>query len=245
MSVQDKVAIVTGAKHGIGKGIALALAQEGYAAVVVADIDEAGAEATAKEVEGLGAKALAVKCDVSSKADVVELFQKAVAAFGKVDVLVNNAGIYPYKAVAVMTEEDWDKVMNVNLKSVFLCSQEAAKVLPEGGRIVSVSSIASMVGFDGLVHYCASKSGINGFTRAFALELAAKNITINAVAPGAISTPGATMSEEVIQQTLPMIPAARMGQPEDIANAVVFLASPKSSYITGQVIVVDGGWTLR
>jgi 3-oxoacyl-[acyl-carrier protein] reductase len=245
MSVQDKVAIVTGAKHGIGKGIALALAQEGYVAVVVADIDEAGAQATAIEVEGLGVKALAVKCDVSSKADVEQLFQKTIDAFGKVDVLVNNAGIYPYKAVEVMTEEDWDKVMNVNLKSVFLCSQEAAKVLPEGGRIVNISSIASLVGFDGLVHYCASKSGINGFTRAYALELAKKGITINVVAPGAISTPGATMSEEAINQFLPMIPAARVGQPEDIANAVVFLASPKSSYITGQVIVVDGGWTLR
>jgi 3-oxoacyl-[acyl-carrier protein] reductase len=245
MSVQDKVAIVTGAKHGIGKGIALALAEEGYAAVVVADIDEAGAQATAIEVEGMGVKALAVKCDVSLKADVEQLFQKTIDAFGKVDVLVNNAGIYPYKAVDVMTEEDWDKVMNVNLKSVFLCSQEAAKVLPAGGRIVSVSSIASLVGFDGLVHYCASKSGINGFTRAYALELAKKDITINVVAPGAIATPGATMSEEMVKQILPQIPAARVGQPEDIANAVVFLASPKSSYITGQVIVVDGGWTLR
>ncbi len=244
MSVQDKVAIVTGAKHGIGKGIALAMAQEGYS-VVVADIDEAGAQATAKEVEDLGVKALAALCDVSSKASVVALFQKTLDAFGKVDVLVNNAGIYPYKAVEAMTEEDWDQVLNVNLKSVFLCSQEAAKVLPEGGRIVSVSSIASLVGFDNLSHYCASKSGINGFTRAYALELAKKNITINVVAPGAIATPGAAMSDEVLNQFLPMIPAARVGQPEDIANAVVFLASPKSSYITGQVIVVDGGWTLR
>lgn len=244
MSVQNKVAIVTGAKHGIGRGIAIAMAEEGYA-IAVADIDIAGCAETVSAVEALGVKAIAIGCDVSKQADVVAMFQKTIEVFGKVDVLVNNAGVYPFVPVAQMTESDWDRVMNINLKSVFLCSQEAAKVLPEDGRIVSVSSIASVVGFSGLAHYCASKSGINGFTRALALELAEKNITVNVVAPGAITTPGATSTEEIQKQTIAGIPAARMGQPEDIANAVVFLASPKSSYITGQVIVVDGGWTLR
>jgi NAD(P)-dependent dehydrogenase (short-subunit alcohol dehydrogenase family) len=151
-----------------------------------------------------------------------------------------------------MKEADWDKVIDVNLKSIFLCSKEAIKIMPEQGRIVSISSIASFVGFEGLVHYCATKGGINAMTRALALELAPKKITVNAVAPGAIDTPGAsqpdqpkTAAEATRKQTISMIPLARMGQPEDIANAVVFLASPKADYITGQTIIVDGGWTLR
>lgn len=244
MSVQNKVAIVTGAKHGIGRGIAIAMAEEGYT-IAVADIDAAGCAETVSAIEALGMKAIAIGCDVSKQVDVVAMFQKTIEAFGQIDVLVNNAGVYPFVPVAQMTESNWDRVMNINLKSVFLCSQEAAKFLPEGGRIVNISSIASVVGFSGLAHYCASKSGINGFTRVLALELAEKNITVNAVAPGAINTPGATSTEEIQKQTIAGIPAARMGEPADIANAVVFLASPKSSYITGQVIIVDGGWTLR
>ena len=161
--------------------------------------------------------------------------------------MVNNAGIFPFVPFKDMKESDWDKVLDINLKSVFLCSQEAAKVMPEGGRIVSISSIASFVGFEGLVHYCASKGGINSMVRALALEFAPKKITVNAIAPGAIDTPGANVgsNEEVKKQTIAMIPLARMGQPEDIANAVVFLASDKADYITGQTIIVDGGWTLR
>jgi 3-oxoacyl-[acyl-carrier protein] reductase len=135
--------------------------------------------------------------------------------------------------------------MTINLKSNFLCSQAAAKVLPNGGRIVSISSVASIIGFAGLAHYCATKGGINAMIRALALELADRKITVNAVAPGAIQTPGAASSDEQTAQTVMAIPMARMGQPEDIANAVVFLASEQSSYITGQIIVVDGGWTLR
>lgn len=244
--LKDKVAIVTGAGQGIGKGIALALAAEGCS-VVVSDMNAEPCAETAREIEALGVKALAIRSDVSSKQDVADLFAKTQEHFGRLDVLVNNAGIYPFVSFAEMKEEDWDKVIDVNLKGVFLCSQEAAKMIPEGGRIVNISSIASFVGFEGLTHYCASKSGINGFTRALALELAKQQITVNAVAPGAIATPGASgaMNEEAMKQTLSMIPAARQGTPEDIANAVVFLASAASSYITGQVIVVDGGWTLR
>ncbi|MFZ2300182.1 MAG: SDR family NAD(P)-dependent oxidoreductase [Candidatus Moraniibacteriota bacterium] len=251
MLLQNKVAIVTGAWHGIGKGIALALAHEGCD-VVVSDIDEAGCAETAHEVEGLGVKALGVQCDVSSRAAVERLFKQTLDAFGKVDIMVNNAGIYPFVSFAEMTEENWDQVIDVNLKSVFLCAKEAAKILPEGGRIISISSIASLIGFEGLVHYSASKSGINGLTRTLALELAPKKITVNAVAPGAIDTPGSSESdqprtarEETRKQTITAIPLGRMGESSDIANTVVFLASEKSSYITGQVIVVDGGWTLR
>lgn len=239
-----KTAIVTGAGVGIGRGIALALAKEGYN-IVVADINQENCQKVANEILNLGVKSLAVKCDVSSSADVAQLFNQAVKEFERVDVLVNNAGIYPFVSFEKMQESDWDKVINVNLKSIFLCSKEASKIMPEGGRIIDVSSIASLVGFSGLVHYCASKGGVNGMIRALALEMAPKKITVNAVAPGAIQTPGAQGTEESQKQMVATIPLKRIGQPEDIANAVVFLASEKSSYITGQVIVVDGGWTIQ
>jgi 3-oxoacyl-[acyl-carrier protein] reductase len=146
-----------------------------------------------------------------------------------------------------MTEADWDKVIEINLKSVFLASQAAAKVMKEGSKIVQISSIASLVGFEGLTHYCASKGGINGMLRAMALELAPKKINVNAVAPGAIETPGAggAQTGDALKQTLSVIPWQRVGKPADIAGAVTFLASPMADYITGQVLVVDGGWTLK
>jgi 3-oxoacyl-[acyl-carrier protein] reductase len=246
MSFKNKTAVVTGSRRGIGKGIAIALAKEGCN-IVISDIDQKDCEEVAEEMKKLGVKALGIKCDVSNKAEVEGLFKKTVQEFGRLDILVNNAGIFPFVPFKDMKETDWDKVLDVNLKSVFLCSKEAAKILPEGGRIITVSSIASVVGFEGLVHYCASKGGINALTRALALELALKKITVNAIAPGYIDTPGTNVSsnEEVRKQTIAMIPLARMGQPEDIANAVMFLASDKSDYITGQIIIVDGGWTLR
>ena len=245
MSANNKTAIVTGAGRGIGKGIAVALAKDGYN-IVAADLNKADAETVAKEINGMGVESVGVECDVSSAVAVEALFKQTVAKFGKLDALVNNAGIYPFVPFEKMTASDWDKVMAVNLKSVFLCSHEAAKVLPPGGRIVSVSSVASLIGFEGLAHYCASKGGINGFTRALALELAPRKITVNAVAPGAINTPGASGGgDEQTKQTVALIPLARMGEPTDIANAVAFLVSDKSDYITGQVVVVDGGWTLR
>lgn len=242
----SKTAIVTGAGRGIGQGIAKALAEAGYR-VVVSDINQSEAEQVAAELKAIGAEAMAAKCDVSNGVEVEQLFAVAVKEFGGVDVLVNNAGIYPFKPFIQMSEADWDKVININLKSVFLCSQEAAKILPDGGRIINISSVASLVGFAGLTHYCASKGGVNAFIRALALELAPRKITVNAVAPGSITTPGASQpgNEDLVKQTLTQIPLARMGEPADIANAVVFLASEKSSYITGQVLVVDGGWTLR
>jgi 3-oxoacyl-[acyl-carrier protein] reductase len=244
--LKDKVVVVTGAGQGIGRGIAHAFASEG-AHVVVADMNETSCVNVAREVEGLGVRALPMRCDVSSKDDVAALFAKAVETFGHVDVLVNNAGIFPFLSLEAMEEGDWQKVMDVNMKGVYLTAREAAKVLPEGGRIVNISSVASVIGFEGLTHYCASKAGVNGFTRALALELAKKKITVNAVAPGAIATPGAggAQSDEVLKQTLAMIPLARQGQPEDIAAATVFLASEGASYITGQSLIVDGGWVLR
>ena len=245
MLLKNKIAIVTGSGRGIGQGIAIALAKEGCN-VVVSDLNEKDCANTSKEVEKLGAKSLIVKCDVSSKSDVENLVKSAVKKFGKLDILVNNAGIFPFVPFIQMSEGDWDKVLNVNLKSVFICSQSAAKEMKNGGKIISISSIAAFVGFEGLAHYCASKGGINAMTRTIALELAPQKINVNAIAPGAIDTPGAKMVDEnQIKQIEAVIPWKRRGLPEDIANAVVFLASDKSDYITGQTIIVDGGYTLR
>lgn len=244
--LKDKVAIVTGAAKGIGRGIALAMAGEG-AKVVVSDLNDVECLDVVAEIEKMGGEAIAVKCDVSIKAEVDELISVTMTKFGHLDILANNAGIFPFISFEQMTEENWDKVLDVNLKSIFLTSQAAVKVMKPGSKIVNISSIAAYVGFGGLVHYCASKGGVNGMIRALALELATKKINVNNVAPGAIETPGATgaQTEEMKKGTIATIPAGRMGLPEDIANAVVFLASDKADYITGQTLVVDGGYILR
>jgi 3-oxoacyl-[acyl-carrier protein] reductase len=245
MTLKDKVAIVTGAGRGIGKGVALSLAKEGCN-IIVSDINQNDCEGVAEELKILGVKVFAQKCDVSSAKEVRDLFDRTIKEFGKIDILVNNAGIYPFTPFLDIKEADWDAVIDINLKSIFLCSQQALKMMSEGGRIINISSIAAFVGFSGLTHYCASKGGGNSMIRALALEFASKKITVNAVAPGGIDTPGTKCTDETVkQQTLCAIPLGRMGKPDDIANAVVFLASDKSSYITGQTIVVDGGWTLR
>ena len=246
MILKDKVAIVTGAGRGIGRGIALMLARDG-AKVVVSDLNHEDCLSVVAELEKQGTQALAVQCDVSQKEAVDKLMAEATAKFGALDILVNNAGIYPFKPFLEMSESEWDKVINVNLKSIFLAAQAAAKIMPAGGKIVNISSIAAFVGFSGLTHYCASKGGMNGMTRALALELAEKKINVNNVAPGAIETPGATgaMTEEAKKQMNSNIPWGRMGQPEDIAAAVAFLASAGADYITGQTLVVDGGYILR
>lgn len=246
MDKNEKVVIVTGAGKGIGRGIAHIFAKNGYK-VIVSDINLEECLNVVKEIEDLGNEALAVKCDVSLKSEVENLFKETVVKFGRLDVLVNNAGIFPFVPFEQMTEENWDKVIDVNLKSIFLCSQEAVKNMKEGGKIVNISSIAASVGFSGLVHYCASKGGLNGMIRALALELAEKKINVNNVAPGAIETPGATgaLSDEAKQQSIAGIPIGRLGRAEDIANAVLFLASNRADYITGQTLVVDGGFILR
>ncbi len=244
MKLQFKTAIVTGSGQGIGLGIAKVLAQEGCN-VVVSDINQETCDKAVEEIKALGGKSIGVVCNVANKNDVDHLIKTTLDTFGQVDILVNNAGIYPSIPFLNMTENDWDKVIGVNLKSVFLCSQAAAKVMKEKSKIINISSIAASMAFSGLTHYCASKGGVNSFTKALALELSSKKINVNAVAPGAIETPGAKMNDEVKTGILKLIPANRMGKPEDIAKAVVFLASDDADYITGQIITVDGGWTLR
>ena len=247
--VKNKVAIVTGARRGMGRSHAITLARAG-AKVVVADIVLEDCEIVVEEIKKIKGEAMAVKCDVSKQAEVDEMVRKTVEKFGKVDILVNNAGILQYKPFLQLTEEDWDKIMDVNLKGEFLCGQAAAKemVKQKSGSIVNIASIAMGqvgVGFPTLSHYCASKGGIVAMTEAMALELAPFNVRVNAIAPGSIDTPMADVSKmdaKALEGTLSRIPLHRVGKPEEVSNLVLFLASDASSYMTGSTVVVDGGW---
>lgn len=246
MNLKDKVAVVTGAARGIGRGIALNLAEAG-AKVLVSDINLFEAKLVVKEIEAMGGSAIAVKCDVSRKREVDALFKKTIKEFSKLDILVHNAGIYPYKKFDDLSEADWDKVMDVNLKSAFLCSQAASKVMKTKSKIIHISSMTAYIAYPGFSHYCASKAGMNGFVRALALELASRKINVNGVAPGVIDNTGsiAKSSKKAQKSSASLIPLGRAGTPADIAHLVSFLASDKASYITGQTIIVDGGYTLN
>jgi NAD(P)-dependent dehydrogenase (short-subunit alcohol dehydrogenase family) len=247
MMLNDKVAIVTGSARGIGKGVAHMLAKNA-AMIVVSDLDQEACEKVAAEISSTHSiKAIGIRCDMSKLSDVNDLVKKTMDKFGRIDILVNNAGIFPYKDSLEITEEDWDRLMDINLKGLFFLSQNSAKVMVPGSRIINISSIASVQAFSGLAHYCSSKGGVNGLTRGMALDLAPKGINVNAVLPGAIDTPGASgaMDVESKSKTAQMIPLKRWGTPEDIAGAVVYLASELSSYVTGQTIIVDGGWTIQ
>ncbi|MFA5878422.1 MAG: SDR family NAD(P)-dependent oxidoreductase [Candidatus Staskawiczbacteria bacterium] len=247
--LKGKVAIVTGARRGMGRTHAIVLAKAG-AKVVVSDISQEECQKVADEIKKLGGKAIAVKCDVSNKVEVDALVQKTVEQFSKLDILVNNAGICIFKPFLEMSQEEFSKTIDVNLKGYFLCAQAAAKEMAKqkNGSIVNIASIAMGqvgVGFQGLTHYCASKGGIVAMAEAMALELAPLSIRVNTIAPGAIDTPMvATVKQDMktLDSMLAGVPLRRMGKPEEISNAVLFLASDESSYMTGSVMVVDGGW---
>jgi len=247
--LEGKVALVTGARRGMGRTHCLILASAG-AKVVVSDINKEECQKVVAEIEDKGGEALAVKCDISQKSEVEAMVAQAVERFGRVDILVNNAGIADFKEFISMTEEDWDRTININLKGYFLCSQAVVKEMIKTGSgvIINIGSIAmgqTGIGFPNLVHYVASKGGIAGMTEALALELAHYNIRVNAVAPGAIDTPMVDpikSNNEGLKGLLARLPMKRMGKPEEISSAVLFLASDASSYMTGSVINVDGGW---
>jgi len=241
MDLSGKVAMVTGSARGIGREIALRLAEAG-ATVVVSDV--ADAEPVAEEIRKVGQQSLAVTADVSSASDVASLVAKAVEKFGRIDILVNNAGIARDQLLLRMSDEDWDAVLNVNLKSVFLCSRAVLRhmVRQRWGRIISISSIVGIVGNPGQANYASAKAGIIGFTKTLAREVGSRGITVNAIAPGFIATKMTEqLSEEQKGEMLKRIPLGFLGTPRDVAEAVAFLASEEARYITGQVLGVDGG----
>ncbi|ACD95652.1 3-oxoacyl-[acyl-carrier-protein] reductase [Trichlorobacter lovleyi] len=240
---KGKVAVITGASRGIGKSIAFALAAQG-ATIVAMDMDQAATDATVAELQASGAKALAVVGNVTVAADVERMIDAAVEAFGRVDILVNNAGITRDGLIMRMKDEDWDAVLSVNLKGAFVCTRTAFKVMSKQryGRIINIASVVGQMGNAGQANYCASKAGLIGLTKSNAREMAKRNVTVNAVAPGFIATAMTdALPEKVREELAAQIPLERLGSADDIANAVVFLASEASAYITGHVLSVNGG----
>jgi len=243
MELKGMVALVTGAAQGIGKATAEVFAREG-ASIVLNDINEEGLKKAAKDIEALGVDCLPVVANTSLLSDVEKMYSQAMDKFGRLDILVNNAGITRDSLLHKMTEEQWKLVIDVNLTGVFFCLQGAAKIMRAngGGRIVNISSVARY-GNVGQANYSSTKAAVVGLTRTAAKELARKNIRVNCVAPGPINTEMLqAVPEKVLEKLIQPIPLQRVGTPEELANTVLFLASDKSSYITGQIINCDGGW---
>lgn len=242
MSLSNRVALVTGSGRGIGRAIALKLAEAG-ASIIVNDINDT-AEAVAQEIRAVKGESQAILADVSSSPEVTRLVEKAIAKYGRVDILVNNAGIARDQLLLRMSDEEWDTVLNINLKSVFLCTRAVLKhmIRERWGRIVSISSIVGIAGNRGQANYASAKAGIIGLTRTIAREVASRGITANAIAPGFIDTGMTQAIEEKWREELrERIPLGYLGSPDDVAEAVRFLASEEARYITGQVLCVDGG----
>ena len=249
MKLEGKVAIVTGAGRdgkGIGRSIALALAREG-ADIVIADFVPEAAEAVADEVKSIGRRAVSVKANVAVPADAEAIVQRALDEFGKVDILVNNAGITRDALIPRMSEEDWDLVINTNLKGTFNCTKAVTRPMlkQRSGKIVNIASVMGIIGNAGQANYSASKAGIIGLTKTTARELGSRGINVNAVAPGFIQTAMTDeLSESIRENIASRIPLNRLGTPEDVAKLVLFLCADDSDYITGQVVNVDGGMVM-
>lgn len=245
--LSGKVAFVTGASRGIGRAIALQLAQDGAKVALNFASNSAKAEEVKAQIEAAGGEAMLVQGDVAKFEVVTELIKKVVDTWGRLDILINNAGITRDNLLLKMSEEDFDKVISTNLKGVFNCTKAVTKLMMKqrGGRIVNMSSVVGLKGNISQANYAAAKAGIIGFTKSAARELASRGVTVNAVAPGFINTDmTAALSEKVKEVMLQEIPAGRMGTPEDVANAVAFLVSDEAAYITGQVLSVDGGMVM-
>ncbi len=259
MRLKDKVAIITGGGTGIGRGIALMFAREGAKVVIsgrrtevleeTVNLIKQNRPASPDASQG-GGEVIAVQADVSDYNQVSALIQKTVAQFGKIDILVNNAGIYlPHDAMSV-SEEEWNKVMSIDLKGVWVCSKACIpEMLKQGkGKIINVASIAGIIGFEQSAAYCAAKGGVVNLTREMALDFASKAININAIAPGVIDTDMTKdfLTDEATKKSfLEKTPVGRVGTSDDIAYGAVYLASPESDFVTGHILVIDGGWTIR
>jgi len=246
MRVKDKVVIITGSGGGIGKETALLFAKEG-AKVVVADVNEKGGTETVENIKKAGGEAFFAKLDVSSRDQIKQVVKDTIAKYGKIDVLINNAGIIQDALVVKMTEEQWDKVININLKGPFNCIQAVVEqMINQGsGVIINISSIVALYGNVGQTNYAATKAGLIGMTKTLAKELGKKGIRVNAVAPGFIYTPmTATVPEKILELMKEKTPLRRLGKPEDVANTLLFLSSDEASFINGAVISVDGGLLL-
>ena len=247
MNFAGKTAVVTGGSRGLGRAVCLELAKGGANVVFCYAGNEAAAKETTAACEALGAKALAVRCDVAKADEVKALMDAAVKEFGRSDILVNNAGITRDGLLMMMKEEDFDAVIAANLKGTFLCMKAVSRIMMKQryGRIVNLSSVVGLRGNAGQVNYAASKAGVVGMTKSLAKELASRGVTVNAVAPGFIATDmSAAMTDAAKEATLASIPLQRLGAPEDVAHAVAFLASDEAAYITGQVLCVDGGMAM-
>jgi 3-oxoacyl-[acyl-carrier protein] reductase len=248
MDLSNKVAIVTGSARGIGKAIALKLAEVG-ADIVVNDIATAAEalEGTANEIRALKRKALAITADVSSSSDVTRFIDTAASTMGRIDILVNNAGVTRDQLLMRMTDEEWDTVLNIDLKSVFLCSRAVIRYMMKQrwGRIISIASVVGIMGNAGQANYASAKAGVIGLTKSIAKEVGSRGITANAIAPGFIETRMTEQLDKKQRQALMQrIPLGSIGTPRDVAEAVAFLASEEAKYITGQVLGVDGGMGL-
>lgn len=247
LDIKGKVALVTGGSRGIGKEVAKKLASFGANLIINYTSREEAALETKKEIEDFGVKCMVVKCDVSKSEEVNLMVDNVIKEFGQIDILVNNAGITRDGLLMRMKEEDFDKVIDINLKGVFNCTKAVSKPMMKKkfGKIINMSSVVGIVGNPGQANYCASKAGVIGFTKATAKELASRNININAIAPGFIDTDMTNVLSDDLKNTmLKSIPKNEFGKPEDVANVVAFLASSMSRYVTGQVINVDGGMVM-
>ena len=244
LPLESKTALVTGASKGIGKGIALELARAGAKIAVNYNTDAAGAEATVAEIRGMAREAFAVQANVGIAADVDRMFAQTLENFSRLDILVNNAGVQTWKPLLDLSEPEWDRTINTNLKGCFLCTQRAARLMRAhgGGRIVNIGSGCNKIAFPNLVDYTASKGGIEMFTKVAAVELGQYQITVNCVAPGAVEIERTKLEAGDYSGTwAKLTPLGRVGLPLDVARAVVFLASEAAAFITGQTIWVDGG----
>jgi 3-oxoacyl-[acyl-carrier protein] reductase len=245
--LKGKTAVVTGASRGIGRAIAIKLAKLGANIVVNYRNSVEAVQEVVKEIEALGVKALAVQCDISSFNDVENMMKQSMAEFGSIDILVNNAGITKDGLLMRMKEEEFDSVIDINLKGAFNCTRHVSAIMlkQRSGRIINISSVSGLTGNAGQVNYSSAKAGIVGMTKAVAKELASRGVTCNAVAPGYIQTDMTEgLSDKVKETIMNNIPLKRLGNAEDVANTVAFLASEEASYITGQVISVDGGMVM-